>query len=43
MSKSLKPVDKEKKEVEYLRKMAEFRFGITNMNKWRIGHPQSSY
>ena len=37
MSKSFKPADSEEKELEYLRKMAEFRFGITNMSKWRIG------
>lgn len=35
LSRSLKPVEKrEDKEVEYLRKMAEFRFGITNIS-WR--------
>lgn len=40
LSKSLKPVEKkEKSELEYLRKVAEFRFGITNMSRWKISNP----
>lgn len=30
---------KEKSELEYLRKVAEFRFGITNMSRWKISNP----
>lgn len=42
LSKSLKPVEKrEKNEVEYLRKMAEFRFGITNMSRWKMVAPST--
>ena len=37
LTKSLKPFEqKEKKELLYLRKMAEFRFGITNMSRWKV-------
>jgi hypothetical protein len=40
LSQSLKPAEKkEKREIEYLRKMAEFRFGITNMSKWNMLEP----
>jgi hypothetical protein len=40
LSKSLKPAEKkEEREIEYLRKMAEFRFGITNMSKWNMMEP----
>jgi hypothetical protein len=40
LSKNLKPVDKkEKQELDYLRKMAEFRFGITNMSRWKMSPP----
>ena len=36
MGKSLKPVEsKQRNEADYLRKMAEFRFGITNMSLWK--------
>ena len=29
-------VNKQKQELEYICKMAQFRFGITNMSKWRL-------
>lgn len=38
MGKSLKPIEgkqQQRNEAEYLRKMAEFRFGITNMSLWK--------
>ena len=37
MNKKERTEIKEKQYFEYLRKMAEFRFGITNMSRWRIG------
>jgi hypothetical protein len=41
VSKSLKPAEKkERSEFEYLRRMAEFRFGITNMSQWKIHNPR---
>ena len=37
IGKSLKPIDSKQRhnEAEYLKKMAEFRFGITNMSLWK--------
>lgn len=37
LNKSLKPVlSSQKREVEYLQKIAEFRFGITTMGKFKV-------
>jgi hypothetical protein len=37
LSKKVRPSEtREKREVELLRKMAEFRFGITNMQRWKM-------
>lgn len=44
LSKSLKPPERrERSELECLRKMAEFRFGITNMSRWKILDPSGEY